>query len=146
MVAAILAAQCTDERVNQVTPGLFKKYPSVEAFANADYDELEAMIKSTGFFRNKTKAIIESARQIVADYDGRVPDTIDELTKLSGVGRKTANLIIGVRLRQACCDSGYARKAGGESSGAHRSRGSDQDRVRSQGNPAAGRNRPGSTT
>ncbi len=95
MVAAILAAQCTDERVNQVTPGLFRKYPSVEAFANADYDELEAMIKSTGFFRNKAKAIIESARQIVADYDGRVPDTIDELTKLSGVGRKTANLLVG---------------------------------------------------
>ena len=95
MVSAILAAQCTDERVNQVTPELFKKYPSIEAFANADYDELEEMIKSTGFFRNKTKAIIESARQIVADYDGKVPDTIEELTKLSGVGRKTANLLLG---------------------------------------------------
>lgn len=96
LVAAILAAQCTDERVNEVTPALFAKCPSVEAFANADYAELEAMVKPTGFFRNKTKAIIESARQIVGDYGGEVPDDIDELVKLSGVGRKTANLIVGV--------------------------------------------------
>ncbi|MCE5315132.1 MAG: endonuclease III [Armatimonadota bacterium] len=95
LVAAILAAQCTDERVNQVTPELFAKYPDVEAFANADYDELESMVKSTGFFRNKAKAIIESAREIVGDYGGKVPDTIDELVGLSGVGRKTANLIMG---------------------------------------------------
>lgn len=100
LVAAILAAQCTDERVNQTTPELFKKYPSVEAFANADQAELEEMIKPTGFFRNKAKAIIESARQIVSDYGGRVPDNIDELTKLSGVGRKTANLIVGVAYGQ----------------------------------------------
>lgn len=96
LVAAILAAQCTDERVNQVTPGLFVKYTDVEAFANADSTELEEDIKPTGFFRNKTKAIIESARQIVRDYGGTVPDSIDELVKLSGVGRKTANLIVGV--------------------------------------------------
>ena len=96
MVAAILAAQCTDERVNEVTPGLFAKYPDIEAFANADYNELEAMIKPTGFFRNKTKAVIESARQIVQDHGGEVPQSIDELVKLSGVGRKTANLIVGV--------------------------------------------------
>lgn len=96
LVAAILAAQCTDERVNQVTPELFSKYPSVEAFANADPAELEEIVKPTGFFRNKTKAIIASAREIVADYGGRVPDTIEELTSLSGVGRKTANLIVGV--------------------------------------------------
>lgn len=100
LVAAILAAQCTDERVNQTTPELFKKYPSVEAFANADQAELEEMIKPTGFFRNKAKAIIESARQIVTDYGGRVPDNIDELIKLSGVGRKTANLIVGVAYGQ----------------------------------------------
>ena len=98
LVAAILAAQCTDERVNEVTPGLFERYPSVEAFANADQAELEAMVKSTGFFRNKTKAIIASARQIVADFDGKVPESIEDLTTLSGVGRKTANLIIG-----ECC-------------------------------------------
>lgn len=95
LVAAILAAQCTDERVNQVTPALFRKYPSPEAFANADYAELEDAVRSTGFFRNKTKAIIESARQIVTDYGGSVPDSIEELTRLSGVGRKTANLIVG---------------------------------------------------
>jgi endonuclease-3 len=96
LVAAILAAQCTDERVNMVTPGLFAKYPNVEAFANADQSELEQEVKPTGFFRNKSKAIIESARQIVRDYGGTVPDCIDELVKLSGVGRKTANLIVGV--------------------------------------------------
>ena len=96
LVAAILAAQCTDERVNEVTPGLFANYPNVEAFASADYAELEAIVRPTGFFRNKTKAVIESARQIVSDYAGNVPDSIDELVKLSGVGRKTANLIVGV--------------------------------------------------
>ena len=96
LVAAILAAQCTDEKVNEVTPALFAKYPNVEAFAAADQTELEAMVRPTGFFRNKTKAIIESARQIVTDHAGRVPDIIEELTKLSGVGRKTANLIVGV--------------------------------------------------
>ena len=96
LVAAILAAQCTDERVNMVTPELFRNYPDVEAFANADPAELEAMVKPTGFFRNKTKAIIASAREIVARFGGRVPDTIEELTSLTGVGRKTANLIIGV--------------------------------------------------
>jgi len=95
LVAAILAAQCTDERVNQVTPGLFARYPSVEAFAAADSAELEEIVKPTGFFRNKTKAIIESARQIVSDFAGAVPETIEELTSLSGVGRKTANLIVG---------------------------------------------------
>jgi len=96
LVAAILAAQCTDERVNEVTPGLFAQYPTVEAFANADQAELEEMIKPTGFFRNKTRAVIESARQIVSDYGGEVPASIDDLVKLSGVGRKTANLIVGV--------------------------------------------------
>lgn len=96
LVAAILAAQCTDALVNTVTPGLFKKYPDVEAFANADLIELESMVKPTGFFRNKAKAIIASAREISSDYDGKVPGTIDELVGLSGVGRKTANLIVGV--------------------------------------------------
>lgn len=96
LVAAILAAQCTDERVNEVTPELFRKYPSVESFAEADATELEGMARPTGFFRNKTKAIIESARQIVSEHNGVVPDTIEQLTALSGVGRKTANLITGV--------------------------------------------------
>lgn len=96
LVATILAAQCTDERVNMVTPALFAKYPSVEAYANADPAELEEIVKPTGFFRNKTKAIIESAREIVRDHGGAVPDTMEALTALSGVGRKTANLIMGV--------------------------------------------------
>ena len=96
LVAAIMAAQCTDERVNDTTPALFERYPNVEAFAEADPAELEDAIRPTGFFRNKTKAIIESAQQVCADYGGAVPDTIDELVKLSGVGRKTANLIVGV--------------------------------------------------
>jgi endonuclease-3 len=100
LVAAILAAQCTDEKVNQVTPALFAKYPSVEAFADADPAELETQIKPTGFFRNKTKAVIASARQIVSDYGGKVPDDIDQLVKLNGVGRKTANLIVGVAYGQ----------------------------------------------
>jgi endonuclease-3 len=100
LVAAILAAQCTDERVNQVTPGLFARYPNVRSFAEADPAELEEMVRPTGFFRNKSKAIIESARQIVSDHDGRVPDSIEELVSLSGVGRKTANLIVGVAYGQ----------------------------------------------
>ncbi len=96
LVAAILAAQCTDERVNQVTPALFAKYPDVESFAHADYAELEEIVRPTGFFRNKTKAIVESAKQIVEEHGGEVPDDMDQLTSLSGVGRKTANLILGV--------------------------------------------------
>lgn len=96
LVAAILAAQCTDERVNIVTPDLFRKYPDVQSFSNADCDELEAMVKPTGFFRNKAKAIIASAGEIVRDFGGIMPQTMEELTSLSGVGRKTANLIIGV--------------------------------------------------
>ncbi len=95
LVAAILAAQCTDERVNEVTPALFERYPWVEAFANADPAELENMVRPTGFFRNKTKAVIASARAIVEDYGDRAPDTIEELVRLPGVGRKTANLIVG---------------------------------------------------
>jgi endonuclease III len=95
LVAAILAAQCTDERVNATTPALFAKYPDVEAFANANQAELEEMVRPTGFFRNKTKSVIESARQLMTDYDGQMPDTIDQLVTLSGVGRKTANLITG---------------------------------------------------
>lgn len=96
LVAGILAAQCTDERVNQVTPQVFAKYPTVEAFAEADQAELEELIKTTGFFRNKARSIIESARVIVSEYGGKVPDTVEELTKIPGVGRKTANLIAGV--------------------------------------------------
>jgi endonuclease-3 len=94
LVATILAAQCTDERVNKVTPGLFAKYPTAAAFAAADKEELEGEIRSTGFFRNKTKAIIGAADMIVRDFGGRVPDTMAELVTLPGVARKTANIVL----------------------------------------------------
>lgn len=94
LVATILAAQCTDARVNQVTPALFRKYKSPQDFANADPKELEQDIHSCGFFRQKTKSIIEMSQDIVNLYGGRVPDTMEELTKLRGVGRKTANVLL----------------------------------------------------
>ncbi len=94
LVATILAAQSTDINVNHVTKSLFKKYRSVEEFANADPAELEQDIHSTGFFRQKTKSIMESSQDIVNLYGGNVPDTMEELTELRGVGRKTANVIL----------------------------------------------------
>lgn len=95
LVATVLAAQCTDERVNMTTPALFQRYPTPEDFANADDAELQEIIRPTGFFRQKTRSIIEIAQDIVGKFGGRVPDTIEELTSLRGVGRKTANLILG---------------------------------------------------
>jgi endonuclease-3 len=95
LVATILSAQCTDARVNLVTPGLFKRYPDAKAFAEADSSELERMIQSTGFFRNKAKNIQSACRDIVEKHGGEVPRTMDELTPLAGVGRKTANVILG---------------------------------------------------
>mgnify|MGYP001319003927 CR=1 FL=1 len=95
LIATILSAQCTDERVNQVTKVLFKKYPSLEDFAIADQKELEKDIYSTGFYKNKAKNIIATAQKIISEYDGIVPREIDDLTSLAGVGRKTANVIRG---------------------------------------------------
>lgn len=95
LIATILSAQCTDERVNQVTPALFDRYPDADAFAAADPAALEKMIKSTGFFRNKTKNIIACCRQLVERHGGRVPRTMEELVPLAGVGRKTANVLLG---------------------------------------------------
>lgn len=95
LIATQLAAQCTDARVNMVTPSLFKKYPDAYAFANADELELREDIRSTGFYRNKAKNIIECCKTLVEKYDGEVPDTMDKLLELSGVGRKTANLVLG---------------------------------------------------
>ncbi|MBX9681184.1 MAG: endonuclease III [Gemmataceae bacterium] len=95
LVATILSAQCTDVRVNLVTPALFKKYSNAKAFADADPAELERMIQSTGFFRNKTKSIQSACRDIVEKHGGEVPRTMEELTPLAGVGRKTANVILG---------------------------------------------------
>ena len=95
LVAVQLSAQCTDARVNLVTPALFERYKTVEDFASADVKELEEYIKSCGFYRNKAKNIIESSRQIIELHDGKLPNTMEELTALAGVGRKTANLILG---------------------------------------------------
>ena len=96
LVATILSAQCTDKRVNKVTKDLFKKYPTPEAFASADIEELEEDIHSTGFYRNKAKSIKGFATEVVDSHDGEVPQTMKDLTKLPGVGRKTANVILGV--------------------------------------------------
>ena len=95
LVATILSAQCTDKRVNMVTPSLFKRYRTPAAMADADPAELEEMIKSTGFFRNKTKSLLGMSRALVERHRGRVPATLEELVKLPGVGRKTANVVLG---------------------------------------------------
>jgi len=101
LIATILSAQCTDERVNRLTPALFKKYPDAEAFAKADRAELEKDIRPTGFFRNKAKSIIGAAAKIVSDFGGRVPDTMAELIRLPGVARKTANIVLSSAYRKA---------------------------------------------
>ena len=95
LVATILSAQCTDERVNIVTASLFRKYTGAEAYASAAQSELEADIRSTGFFRNKAKAIQGACRMIIERYEGRVPRSLEELLELPGVARKTANVVLG---------------------------------------------------
>ncbi len=95
LVATILSAQCTDTRVNLVTQSLFQKYRTAADFAEADLRQFEEEIKPTGFYRNKAKAIINCCRMLLKEYDSEVPSTIDELIKLPGVGRKTANVILG---------------------------------------------------
>lgn len=95
LVATRLSAQCTDARVNIVTPPMFEKYKTVQDFANADISEIEDFVRPCGFFRTKAKDIIAMAQLILTDFDGNVPDNIDDLTRLPGVGRKTANLICG---------------------------------------------------
>jgi len=95
LVATILSAQCTDARVNIVTKDLFVKYPNVEAFANADLAELEQDIHATGFYHNKAKNIIACARRVLTEFGGEVPRSLEDLTSLAGVGRKTANFIRG---------------------------------------------------
>lgn len=95
LVSTVLSAQCTDERVNQVTPALFKKYPSAKAFAEAPLEELEADIKSTGFYHNKAKNIKACCSLLVERFKGEVPAEMEALTALPGIGRKTANVILG---------------------------------------------------
>jgi endonuclease-3 len=95
LVATILSAQCTDARVNEVTETLFRKYRSARAYAQADPHSFEDEIKSTGFYKNKAKAVINCCRKLVAEFHGKVPDNIEALTALPGVGRKTANVVLG---------------------------------------------------
>lgn len=95
LIATMLSAQCTDARVNIVTKDLFVKYPDVKAFASANLEELEQDIHAIGFYHNKAKNIIGCAQKLIEDHGGEVPDTIEELTALPGVGRKTANVILG---------------------------------------------------
>jgi endonuclease-3 len=95
LVSTILSAQCTDKRVNEVTPGLFRKYPAIADFAHASPAELENDIRSTGFFRNKTKSLIGAARIVLTEFGGKVPRTMEELTRVPGAARKTANVVLG---------------------------------------------------
>ena len=94
MIAVMLSAQCTDERVNKITPGLFKKYPTVEKLANAKISDVEEIIKSCGFYKNKSKNAVNACKMIMELYNGILPEDIDELQKLPGVGRKSANVIM----------------------------------------------------
>lgn len=95
MIAVRLSAQCTDARVNLVTPALFAAYPSLEAFANAEIADVENYVHSCGFYRQKAKDIVHSCQMLIQNYDSKVPDSMDALLKLPGVGRKTANLLMG---------------------------------------------------
>lgn len=95
LVATILSAQCTDVRVNIVTPIIFEKYPTIQAFAALEPEQLEPDIRSTGFFRNKAKSLVGAARKVIADFGGVVPQTMDELLTIPGVARKTANVVLG---------------------------------------------------
>jgi endonuclease III len=95
LVATILSAQCTDERVNKVTPELFRKYPTMQDLAAASQDELAQDIRSTGFFNNKARSLIGAARKILGDYKGQVPRTMEELLSVPGAARKTANVVLG---------------------------------------------------
>jgi endonuclease-3 len=95
LIATILSAQCTDERVNMVTPDLFRRFPDAEAYASAPIEDITALIRSTGFFNNKAKSIQGAARRLTENYGGRVPDTMEEILTLPGVARKTANVVLG---------------------------------------------------
>lgn len=101
LISTILSAQCTDARVNMVTPALFRRYPTAAAFAKAKLPELEELIRSTGFYRNKAKNIQACCQQLVEQHGGQVPDHLEALVKLPGVGRKTANVVLGVAFKTA---------------------------------------------
>ncbi len=101
LVATILSAQCTDVRVNMVTPELFRRFPTAEAMAKATLPELEKLIRTTGFFRNKAKSIQGAAKKIISDFGGKIPQTLAELTTVPGAARKTANVVLGVSFGKA---------------------------------------------
>jgi endonuclease III len=101
LVATILSAQSTDVNVNRVTPELFRKYPTVEAFAAIPPEQLEPDVRSTGFFRNKSKSVVGAAKKIVGDFGGKVPDNMEDLLTLPGVARKTANVVLGTWFKKA---------------------------------------------
>ena len=114
LFAVRLSAQCTDARVNMVTPALYAKFPTLEAFANASYEEVGEAIKSCGFYNTKSKDLVECAKILLEKYGGRVPGTMEELTSLPGIGRKTANLILGDIYHQPAyvCDTHCIRICG----------------------------------
>lgn len=113
LIATRLSAQCTDARVNVVTPALFEKYPTLDDYCNADVQDIEAIIHSCGFYHGKARDIIAMAQKIKSDFGGKVPNTIEDLTSLQGVGRKTANLIMGDVYKQPAvvCDTHLIRIA-----------------------------------
>ena len=114
LFAVRLSAQCTDARVNMVTPALYARFPTLEAFANAGYEEVGEAIKSCGFYNTKSKDLVECAKILLEKYGGRVPGTMEELTSLPGIGRKTANLILGDIYHQPAyvCDTHCIRITG----------------------------------
>ena len=111
LVATRLSAQCTDKRVNMVTPDLFREFPTPEKMANADIKRVEELIKTCGLYKTKAKDLVKIGQQIMDDFGGNVPDTIEELTTLSGVGRKTANLVVGDIYKKPAvvCDTHFIR-------------------------------------
>lgn len=115
MISVRLSAQCTDERVNQITPALFARFPTLEAFAQADVAEVEEYVRSCGFYKHKARDIVLACQTLLRDYGGRVPDTMEELLKIPGVGRKTANLLLGDLYRvpgSVVCDTHCIRICG----------------------------------
>lgn len=114
MIAVRLSAQCTDARVNQITPALFAQYPTLQSFAEADIADVESLVRSCGFYKHKARDIVLACQMLLRDYGGKVPDTMEQLLKLPGVGRKTANLLLGDIYHQEAyvCDTHCIRICG----------------------------------
>ena len=146
LVATILSAQCTDARVNMVTPELFRRFPDAASLARAVPGELEALIRSTGFFRAKARNLLAMANQVVERHDGEIPRDLDALTALAGVGRKTANVVLGTAFGIASGNRGrYARQAARSTAGTDIAQHARADRTRSDAGDssrAMGRSQP----